>query len=51
MKWLKLFEDFKSYEGLFYYLGAIVNFSQLPVVHKKFIEAEPLHLLLLKHVL
>lgn len=36
---IKLFEDFKSYEGLFYYLGAIVNFSQLPVVHKKFIEA------------
>lgn len=28
---IKLFEDFKSYEGLFYYLGAIVNFSQLPV--------------------
>lgn len=26
---MKLFEDFKSYEGLFYYLGAIVNFSQV----------------------
>jgi len=36
---IKLFEDFKSYEGLFYYLGAIVNFSQLPVVHRKYIEA------------
>lgn len=36
---IKLFEDFKSFEGLFYYLGAIVNFSQLPVVHKKYIES------------
>lgn len=36
---IKLFEDFKSFEGLFYYLGAIVNFSQLPSVHLKYIEA------------
>jgi clathrin heavy chain len=36
---IKLFEDFKTYEGLFYYLGAIVNLSQLPVVHFKYIEA------------
>lgn len=36
---IKLFEDFKSYEGLFYYLGGIVNFSQVPLVHKKYIEA------------
>lgn len=36
---IKLFEDFKSYEGLYYYLSAIVNFSQLPVVHFKYIEA------------
>jgi len=36
---IKLFEDFKSFEGLFYYLGAIVNFSQSPLVHKKYIEA------------
>jgi len=36
---IKLFEDFKCYEGLFYYLGAIVNQSMLPVVHKKYIEA------------
>ena len=36
---VKLFEDFKSFEGLFYYLGGIVNFSQLPSVHKKYIEA------------
>lgn len=36
---IKLFEDFKSFEGLFYYLGAIVNFSQSPAVHKKYIES------------
>lgn len=36
---IKLFEDFKTYEGLFYYLGAIVNFSQNAVVHFKYIEA------------
>lgn len=36
---IKLFEDFKTYEGLYYYLAAIVNFSQLPVVHFKYIEA------------
>lgn len=34
---IKLFEDFKSFEGLFYYLGAIVNFSQVPAVHKKYV--------------
>ena len=34
---MKLFEDFKSFEGLFYYLGAIVNNSQSPAVHKKYI--------------
>ena len=36
---IKLLEDFKSFEGLYYYLGAIVNFSQLPLVHFKYIEA------------
>eukprot|EP01035_Chromulina_nebulosa_P020076 gene20076-26070_t len=36
---IKLFDDFKSYEGLFYYLGGVVNFSQSPLVHKKYIEA------------
>ena len=36
---MQLFEDFKSFEGLFYYLGAIVNNSQSPAVHKKYIEA------------
>jgi clathrin heavy chain len=36
---IKMFEDFKSFEGIFYYLGAIVNFSQSPLVHRKYIEA------------
>uniref|UniRef100_A0A5F8H8F9 Clathrin heavy chain n=1 Tax=Monodelphis domestica TaxID=13616 RepID=A0A5F8H8F9_MONDO len=34
-----LFESFKSYEGLFYFLGSIVNFSQDPDVHFKYIQA------------
>jgi hypothetical protein len=34
-----MFEKFKSFEGLFYFLGAIVNFSQDSEVHFKFIEA------------
>ena len=34
-----MFEEFKSFEGLFYYLGAIVNNSQSAAVHKKYIEA------------
>ncbi|XP_054546712.1 clathrin heavy chain 2 isoform X2 [Talpa occidentalis] len=36
---VELFESFKSYEGLFYFLGSIVNFSQDPDVHLKYIEA------------
>jgi clathrin heavy chain len=36
---VKLFEKFKSFEGLYYYLSAIVNTSQEPVVHFKYIEA------------
>jgi len=35
---IDLFESFKSYEGLFYYLGSIVNFSQDPEVHFKYIQ-------------
>ncbi|XP_066499700.1 clathrin heavy chain 1 isoform X2 [Hoplias malabaricus] len=35
----ELFESFKSYEGLFYFLGSIVNFSQEPEVHFKYINA------------
>lgn len=38
-KLISLFESFKSYEGLFYFLGAVVNLSQDPEVHFKFIEA------------
>jgi clathrin heavy chain len=36
---IKLLEDFKSYEGLFYYLGAIVNTSTVPLVHRMYIES------------
>ncbi|KAH7731613.1 clathrin heavy chain [Aphelenchoides avenae] len=36
---IELFESFKSYEGLFYFLGSIVNFSQDPEVHFKYIQA------------
>lgn len=35
----ELFESFKSYEGLFYFLGSIVNFSQDADVHFKYIQA------------
>lgn len=36
---IEIFESFKSYEGLFYFLGSIVNFSQDPDVHFKYIQA------------
>ncbi|XP_049342195.1 clathrin heavy chain 1 isoform X2 [Astyanax mexicanus] len=36
---VELFESFKSYEGLFYFLGSIVNFSQDLEVHFKYIQA------------
>ncbi|TKR78217.1 hypothetical protein L596_019061 [Steinernema carpocapsae] len=36
---IDLFESFKNFEGLYYFLGSIVNFSQDPVVHYKFIQA------------
>lgn len=35
---IDLFESFKSYEGLFYFLISIVNFSQDPEVHFKYIQ-------------
>lgn len=35
---IDLFESFKSYEGLFYFLGSIVNFSQEADVHFKYIQ-------------
>ncbi|CAK8683084.1 clathrin heavy chain 1 [Clavelina lepadiformis] len=38
-KLIELFESFKSFEGLFYFLGSIVNFSQDPDVHFKYIQA------------
>eukprot|EP00011_Vannellida_sp_DIVA3-517-6-12_P006730 CAMPEP_0114634276 /NCGR_PEP_ID=MMETSP0168-20121206/15897_1 /TAXON_ID=95228 ORGANISM="Vannella sp., Strain DIVA3 517/6/12" /NCGR_SAMPLE_ID=MMETSP0168 /ASSEMBLY_ACC=CAM_ASM_000044 /LENGTH=1681 /DNA_ID=CAMNT_0001845973 /DNA_START=191 /DNA_END=5236 /DNA_ORIENTATION=+ len=36
---IQLFEDFKSYDGIYYYLNQIVNFSEDPEVHYKYIEA------------
>ncbi|EDQ92603.1 uncharacterized protein MONBRDRAFT_19294 [Monosiga brevicollis MX1] len=36
---IDLFESFKSAEGLFYFLGAVVNSSEDPEVHFKYIEA------------
>ncbi|XP_017087322.1 clathrin heavy chain isoform X1 [Drosophila bipectinata] len=36
---IDLFESFKSYDGLFYFLSSIVNFSQDPEVHFKYIQA------------
>ncbi|XP_041347911.1 clathrin heavy chain 1 isoform X2 [Gigantopelta aegis] len=36
---VELFESFKSFEGLFYFLGSIVNFSQESEVHFKYIQA------------
>lgn len=36
---IALFQDFKSFEGLYHFLGHIVNNSQNPVVHLKYIDA------------
>ena len=36
---VELFEKFKSYDGLYYFLGSVVNFSQDATVHFKYIEA------------
>src|SRR5690606_35849889 len=36
---IELFESFKSFEGLYYYLGSIINFNQDPDVHFKYIQA------------
>ncbi|PAV87121.1 hypothetical protein WR25_08711 [Diploscapter pachys] len=38
-KLIDMFESYKSYEGLFYFLGSIVNFNQEPEVHFKYIQA------------
>ncbi|KAF8998593.1 clathrin heavy chain 1 [Cyathus striatus] len=39
VKLIELFEGFKSFEGLYYYLGSIVNLSTDPEVHFKYIQA------------
>lgn len=36
---IEMFEVYKSFDGLYYFLGAVVNFSQEPNVHFKYIEA------------
>ncbi|CAG8762321.1 8958_t:CDS:2, partial [Acaulospora morrowiae] len=36
---IQLFESYKTYEGLYYYLGSIVNLSTDPDVHFKYIQA------------
>jgi len=36
---MELFETFKSYEGLYYYLGSYIATSEDPEVHAKYIEA------------
>ncbi|KAI6215352.1 hypothetical protein M3Y94_00375700 [Aphelenchoides besseyi] len=36
---IELFETFKSYEGLYHFLGSIVNYSQDPDVHFAYIQA------------
>ncbi|KAG0004877.1 hypothetical protein BGZ79_007776 [Entomortierella chlamydospora] len=38
-KLIELFESFRTFEGLYYYLGSIVNLSQDPEVIYKYIEA------------
>jgi clathrin heavy chain len=38
-KLIEMFESFKSFEGLYYFLGSIVNFSQDAAVHFKYIQA------------
>ena len=36
---IELFEKYKSYDGLYFFLGSVVNFSQDALVHFKYIEA------------
>lgn len=36
---IEMFESIKSFEGLYYYLGSIVNLSEDPEVHFKYIQA------------
>ncbi|KAF8327169.1 clathrin heavy chain 1 [Cantharellus anzutake] len=39
VKLIELFESYKSFEGLYYYLGSVVNLSQDSEVHFKYIQA------------
>ncbi|RSH92447.1 hypothetical protein EHS25_008863 [Saitozyma podzolica] len=39
VKLIELFEQYKSSDGLYYYLGSIVNLSEDPEVHFKYIQA------------
>ncbi|KAJ3982556.1 hypothetical protein F5890DRAFT_1529120 [Lentinula detonsa] len=39
VKLIEMFESFKTFEGLYYYLGSIVNLSTDPEVHFKYIQA------------
>lgn len=36
---IEMFESFRSFEGLYYYLGSVVNLSEDPEVHFKYIQA------------
>ena len=38
-KLIEMFEKFRSFEGLSYYLGSVVNLSEDPEVHFKYIQA------------
>lgn len=38
-KLIEMFESFKTFEGLYYYLGSVVNSSTDPDVHFKYIQA------------
>ena len=38
LKLIAVFEQFKAFEGMYYYLGAIINFSEEPEVHLKCVE-------------
>ncbi|KAG6890292.1 hypothetical protein C0995_009498 [Termitomyces sp. Mi166 len=39
VKLIEMFESYKSFEGLYYYLGSVVNLSEDPEVHFKYIQA------------
>ena len=39
VKLIKMLESLKTFEGLYYYLGSIVNLSEDPMVHFKYIWA------------